>query len=219
MLLIGPGSGKSLLLSVVYPAFSIGQDPADTFLGISAGEGLIQGFQKTVMEWIEFSPVYRKMFPDVLADKNAGWSTERGMFVTGHEQGNPDANYFAAGLTSSALTGKHARKVNCDDIHNKENSASGEACKKVQGDYYKNIIGRADPRGAKFTLAGRRWHTDDIYAHLKESGEWVVMELPAERTGETNDLFWDITIPDGLTCCFTDGSHPLDLEINRSNRH
>lgn len=218
MVIIGPGSGKSLLLSVVYPAFCIGQDPGSTFLGISAGENLIQGFQKTVMDWVEFSPTYHRIFPDVAPDKAAGWSTERGMFVTGHEAGNPDSNYFASGLTSSALTGKHARKVNCDDIHNKENSASGEACLKVQGDYYKNIIGRADPRGCKFTLAGRRWHTADIYEHLKQGGDWVVMELPAERTAETNELYWDITIPDGLICCFNDGSHPLDMEINKGNR-
>lgn len=204
--IIGPGSGKSLLFSVVYPAFMIGQDPTMTCLGVSAGEALMQGFQKTIMEWVEFNEAWRHFFPNVKPDKVAGWSSERGMFVTGHSHGNPDANYWAGGLTSSALTGKHARIQIGDDLHNKESASSAEACMKVHGDYYRTLIGRADPRGCKFVYVGRRWHQEDVYGHLIKTGDWVVMVLPAERTGPRNELYWDVKIPDGLVCCFNDGT-------------
>jgi len=206
MILIGPGAGKSLMLSVAYPAFTVGHDPTTTILGLSAGEALMQGFQKAVMEWVDTSFQWSQLFPKVKADKEAGWSTERGMYVTGRNPGDPDATYFAAGLTSAALTGKHARVLLIDDIHNKENASSSAACLKVISSYYDTVIGRADPRGARFIMAGRRWRDDDIYAHLakEQSEDWVIMTLPAERE-KTDRLYWDVQVPDGLVCCFNEG--------------
>lgn len=210
MLVLGPGAGKSRLTSITYPAFLTGQDPTMTILGISAGESLMTGFQNSVADWIEHSPIWNEIFPDVRPDKNKGWSTERGIFVTGHLPGDPDANYFACGLSSSALTGKHAKLLNCDDLHNKENSQSTDACQRVHGDYYKTILGRQDPQGCKIVLTGRRWNMDDLYGHLKDLGEYVVMELPAIRE-DTDALYWDVAVPTDsfgkpLHCCFTDGS-------------
>jgi hypothetical protein len=207
MVLIGPGSGKSVVLSEVYPSFEVGHDPTSTVLGISAGESLMQGFQRSVMETIEWSPVYKALFPRVRPDKDAGWSTERGMFVTGRELGNPDANFASAGLDSKALTGKHAKIILCDDIHDQENSGSAEQCDKVWARWHNTIIGRADPRGARYIVAGRRWNTEDIYARLMKTGEWVVLELPAERRN-TKDLWIDVTIPEDLICCFNEEVGP-----------
>lgn len=201
MIIQGPGSGKSLLISVAYPAFVIGHKPSTTALGISAGEGLMQGFLKAVMDWIEWSPQWRYFFPDVIPDKEKGWSTQRGLYVTGHEFGDPDASMFCAGVTSSVLTGKHGRLLIVDDLHNRENSQSAEQCQGVIKSYYDTIIGRANPSGARFVVTGRRWSTEDIYGHLKETGEFVTMELPSIRK-DGNELFWDVTCPKDLKCVF-----------------
>ena len=206
---------NSALLSTVFPAFRLGTDPTHTILGISAGEALMQGFQAAVMDWIEFSPQWRAFFPNVRPDKNKGWSTERGMFVKGHPDGDPDASYLACGLTSKRLTGVHARLILGDDLHDEENSTSAESCEGVITTFYRQIMGRADPRGARFVFAGRRWHENDLYNHLMLTGEWVVMNLPALRDrGPSDRLYWDITIPDGLECCFTEimrGDAPSNL--------
>lgn len=216
MLIIGPGSGKSTLLSEVWPPFELGHDPTMTIIGISAGEALMQGFQRSVMETVEWSQEYRALFPRVKPDKQAGWSTERGMFVTGREIGNPDASFQACGLDSKRLTGLHGRMLLLDDIHDSENSGSIEQCEKVVDRYYNTIIGRADPRGARFILAGRRWNEYDVYAHLMKTGEWVVLELPAERDG-TRDLWVDVQIPDGLVCCYNDPDHPIGAATLAAN--
>ena len=204
--IIGPGSGKSSLISILYPAIKIGHDPAHTIIGISAAESLIQGFMRGFGEIVEWSPEYHDIFPGVRPEKGTGWSSERGYNVTGHDAGNPDASYWGAGLDSSTLTGKHARTLILDDIHNEENSKTADACIGVRQKYYKQLIGRADPIGARFILAGRRWSEDDIYGHLMDKGdhEWVFMTLPAERY-ETNELWWDVQVPEGLVCCFTEG--------------
>jgi hypothetical protein len=198
---IGPGSGKSMCLSTMLPAFEIGHDPTITQLGISAGEGLIQGFQRGVMEFIADSKRWKAAFPDVTPDKLAGWSLERGLFVKGHLPGDPDPNYAAFGVDSKKLTGVHARRITLDDIHDKDNGKTSEQCMAVRRTYYNTILGRADPQGCRFIAAGRRWHPDDLYGHFAASGEWVHMNLPAVREGK--DLYWDITMPKGFDCCFS----------------
>lgn len=203
MIIIGPGMGKSLLLSVAFPAWCLGIDPTLTILGVSGGEALIQGFMLAVAKIIEWSPIWRAVFPHVTPDKAGGWSTERGYFVKGRRLGDPDANYWGAGLDSASLTGKHGRLLIFDDIHNKDNSATIVQCEKVVNTYYNTLLGRQDPAGARMIIAGRRFHEHDIYGHLQEQGEFVVMTLPAERQGSKR-LWFDITVPEGLQCVFTE---------------
>jgi hypothetical protein len=193
------------MLSTAYPAFRLGGDPALTIIGVSAGEGLMQGFMQAVMEWIEKSPTWNLLYPEVRPDMARGWSTERGMYVTGRPPGDPDASYFAAGLTSSKLPGLNARLMIFDDLHNEGNSANEEQCAAVRKIYYNTLLGRADPRGARSIMAGRRWHQSDLYGHLLDAEDFVVMVLPAERPG-SRELFWDVYIPSNLECCFNDGS-------------
>lgn len=193
---------NSQFLSITYPAWRIGMDPNTTGLGISGGEALMQGFQRAVMGIVEQSPHWKRVFPNVTPDKSAGWSTEGGMFVTGRHAGIPDASYLACGIDSKYLTGKHGKLLIIDDLHNEENSSTAEQCEKVVIKYAKTIVGRADPMGARFIMAGRRWHTDDVYGVLKGS-DWVVLELPAEREGSRR-LFYDVYVPDALQCVFND---------------
>lgn len=203
LILLGPGGTKSSLTSVAFPAFMLGQRPSTTILGTSAGEGLVQGFQKGVMDWIEWHPAWKILFPHVRPDKDKGWSSERGLYVTGHEAGDPDASYFTCGIDSSVITGKHAKIINIDDIHNRENSATVVQCEGVRKTWYNTLMGRANPQGARYIASGRRWHQEDVYGHWKESGDWVVMELPSFRKG-TNELYWDVTVPKNLVCCFNE---------------
>lgn len=209
-IIVGPGSTKSTLLSIVYPTYVLGLDPSQTILGISAGEFLITGFMRAAMEIIEFSAPYKAIFPDTRPDKGAGWSTERGMFVTNRKPGISDASYWGAGVSSKALVGKHAKTILMDDLHDSENSRSVTGRETLLEIYRNTIIGRADPSVSKtgsdsvrFIIAGRRWHQDDIYGVLEREGNYVVMTLPAERP-DSNFLYWDCVIPDGMVCCFNE---------------
>lgn len=210
MFIVGPGVGKSQFLSVCVPAWMIGHDPNMTILGISGGEALMQGFQEAVAELIQFSPSWNTCYPAIRPDKQRGWSTTGGIFVTGRRPGIPDASYLACGIDSKYLTGKHGKLIIIDDLHNEENSTNADQCDKVVQKYAKTIVGRADPMGARFLMAGRRWHEDDIYGKLKGTPGWVVIEVPHEREKVT-DLYADVYVPDDpetgkpLACVFTDG--------------
>ena len=74
--------------------------------------------------------------------------------------------------------------------------------------YYTTVIGRGDPRGVRYVLAGRRWAKDDLYGHLLESGEWTVLHLPAIRPG-SKLLWYDVTVPRGQENVFTEMLVPL----------
>lgn len=204
MLQVGPGAGKSQLLSIVYPTWMTAHDPSMTSLIISGAEELAGGFMTAAGGIIETNANFRAAFPEVLPDKGLGWSNERGLYVTGRPASVPDASILALGLNSKRLTGKHGRQLILDDLHDKDNSATEAQCEAVCRAYTSQIAGRADPQGARTILAGRRWHESDCYGMLQKDGTFVCMTLPAERP-KAERLYYDITVPVGIECVFTDG--------------
>lgn len=204
LLFLGPpGAGKSALLCNAYPMWEIGQDPSLTILAVSAGEKLPQGFMASVMQTIQHDEKWKKLFPEVRPDMSQGWSLQRGLFVTGHFQSDPDASYIAVGLQSKALTGLHARLHIYDDIHDRENANSAESRAAVKQTYYDTLMGRADPRGARRVAAGRWWAEDDLYQEWIANGDWTVLQLPASRAN-TKRLYYDVFVPHGLECVYTE---------------
>jgi hypothetical protein len=198
-----PGTGKSSLLCTVYPAYRLGKHPADTILSVSASMGLPATFMQAVMQIIQHNKVYRKLFPDVQPAQQLGWSLQRGLFVTGHHPEDENASYMSCGIASKALTGLHCRTMILDDLHDNENAGRPELRASVKTVYYNTLMGRADPRGCRRIAAGRWWAPDDLYQELIANGDWVVLELPAARPGNTR-LWYDVYVPKGITCVYTE---------------
>lgn len=211
-----PGTGKSTLLDIAYPLWELGHDPTLTILSVSAGEALPQGFMAAVMQMIQHDKVFHDLFPEVRPDPSQGWAVTRGLYVKGHHASDSDASYKAVGLASKALTGLHARIHIYDDLHDRENAASPESRQVVKDTYYDTLTGRADPRGARRVAAGRWWAPDDIYQEWIQSGDWVVMELPAVRDGQTR-LWYDVYVPKGMTCVYTEALTPEPIQDQSSH--
>jgi len=204
LLVLGPpGTGKSLLFCSVFPMWLLGHQPSLTILSISAGEKLPQGFMASCMQIIQHDKLFKDLFPDVRPQPQAGWSLQRGLYVTGHEMTDPDASYMSCGLASKALTGLHARLHIYDDIHDRENSSTPEGRLSVRNTYYDTLMGRMDPRGGRRIAVGRWWSPDDLYQEWIQSGDWVVLQLPASRPGNTR-LWYDVYVPQGLECVYSE---------------
>lgn len=198
------GTGKSVLISELFPVWVLGHDPTMAVLSVSAGERLPQTFMQAAMQIIMRDPTFHGLFPSVRPAPGLGWSLDRGLFVTGHHDADENPSYFSCGLASKALTGLHARLMVLDDIHDEENSRTPEARAEVVSRYYRTLVGRADARGCRRVAAGRWWARDDLYQELILSGDWVVMSLPAERPNHRGALYYDVYVPKGLDCVFTE---------------
>ena len=198
-----PGSGKSQLTSVAYPLWELSHNPGMTIMGISGAESLMVGFVKSSMDLIENSHNLKVMFPDMVPNKDSGW-TASGFFVKGRPPGVPDPSYAAYGLQSSTVTGRHAKLIILDDPHDPANSATPDQIQKVVDIYYANISGRRDPEGSRILVVGRRWATDDLYGLLARSNEFVYLNLPAWRFNKTGKLFFDAYVPPDLECVFSE---------------
>ena len=118
---------NSQIISCVYPTFALGRNPKLSILGISAAENLVQGFQQSGMEIIEQSKAFAEFFPNVHPDKKAGWSVGNGIYLQERAKGTPDPSWFACGIGSSSLVGKHADVISIDDVHNEENTHPSSA--------------------------------------------------------------------------------------------
>lgn len=184
LMIAPPGTGKSMLISVVWPTYRLGMNPSEMILGISGAEGLIQGFIQSAMRIIDIEPIFKEIFPKVVPEKESGWSSERGLFVKGHPPAESDASYWGCGIGSKALTGKHGTTIILDDIHDEENSKTLDQIKNVIRIFDMQIMGRTNPKGARMIVAGRRWHVDDIYGRLEKRGDFTVITLPAERPNQ-----------------------------------
>jgi hypothetical protein len=213
LLFLGPaGTGKSMLINTAFASLALGRDPATTILSVSAGEGLPQGFMSAVMQVIATDPTWKEFFPSVRPDPQQGWSIQRGLFVNGHHPSESDASYFSCGIGSKALTGKHGRIHIYDDIHDEENASTPEARSQIVQKYYRLLMGRADPLGVRRIAAGRWWAEDDLYQEWIINGDWVVLQLPASRHGHTGPLYYDVFVPKGMECVYTETLQPNELQ-------
>lgn len=207
LFLAPPGTGKSNLMCTAYPLYELSRDPSTTIISVSAGEGLPQTFMQSAMQIIQHNKVWKELFPDITPAQDMGWSLQRGLFVNGHHPEDENASYIAAGLSSKRLIGLHSRLMIMDDVHDRENSNTVEGRQGVKNAYYDTLVGRADPRGVRRVAAGRWWAEDDLYQEWINSGDWVVLELPAVRPGQKK-LWFDVYVPKGLECVYS--ALPLD---------
>ena len=211
-----PGAGKSNLLCSVYPVWALGHDPALTVMSVSAGEALPQNFMSASMQIIQHDRTFRELFPEVRPAPQMGWSIQRGLFVAGHHPSDPDPSYASFGISSKRLTGAHARLHVYDDIHDRENAQTPEQRADVKAIYYDTLLGRGDPRETRRVAVGRWWAEDDVYQEWIANGDWVVLQLPARRLGSVR-LWYDVFVPKGMECVYTETLEPEPEQDDGSN--
>lgn len=211
MVIISPGSGKSNLVDIAFPTWELGLDNNQTIIAVSAGEGLVRDFLQASMGVIE-SKIYKDIYPNSIPDKNKGWSKATGIFLQ-RSTSVASPSYIVAGVESRIITGKHGSILIGDDLHDENNTQTVELVDKLENWYYRTFLGRQNPEGARIILVGRRWLTSDVYGRLKDSENWLVMTLPVlQDTIDSDELFYDVTIPPNLSCVFNNFEPKDDLE-------
>lgn len=202
------GSSKTTTVTIGWLAFQIGLKPHKSYMLVQVGDELAKDTVQEIADLIEYNPGWQRVFPDVAADRKAGWST-RGYEVKrvdmdyedwrqlcANEKGK-DPSLVGMGYKSRAIIGRHPTgALILDDIHDENNTRSGRelatVIKIVQG----TILPTVTPDTWKVAV-GTPWRRDDVLAYLKGTGEFESVKTPAIRVKEAGSRDKELGLGEG----------------------
>lgn len=174
---IAPRFGKSMLLSLYFPAWFMGNYPEQKLIISSHTADLAVDFGRKVRNLID-SKEYKEIFPGITlsADsKSAGrWNT------------NESGEFFAVGV-GGAVAGRGADLLIVDDPFSEQDVLNGnyEVFDKVYEWYAYGARTRLMP-GGRVVVLHTRWAKNDLIGRLieeaaknEESDQWDYIEFPA----------------------------------------
>ena len=173
MVLMPPGSGKSVYSSVLFPVWWLLRHHKASVLAASHTAELARHFGRQGRNLIA---EHKALLGYGLAGDNR--AAHRFQTTVGGE-------YFAAGL-GGPITGRRADLVVIDDPIKSHAEADSSTHREFVWDWYRSeLVTRLKPKG-RIALIMTRWHQDDLGGRLLASGEdWTVLRLPA--IAEDND--------------------------------
>lgn len=175
---MAPRMGKSMLSSIYFPAWFIGNFPKKKMMMISNTADLAVDFGRKVRNLVD-TELYAQIFPGVTlaADsKSAGrWNTNQG------------GEYFAVGVEGK-LAGRGGDLIVIDDPHSEADILSGKTAEvfaKAFEWYQFGVRTRLMPEG-RVAIIATRWDKKDLTGRVIDKGlkepeadQWKVIEFPA----------------------------------------
>lgn len=184
-----PGSMKSLLVSVFFPAWVWIRHPHKRFLTVTNEQGLaVRDALK--MKWIIESDWFQYRWPTKLKDDQ----NEKTLFLNdklGHRQ--------SQGISAN-ITGKRGDILCLDDLHDATTAQSDVIRASVIEAYDSKLSSRLNsPAESAIVLIMQRLHSDDITGHLlrKAKTKWTHLVIPMRYEGKpTYDAGKDLGRPE-----------------------
>jgi phage terminase large subunit-like protein len=174
---IPPGTAKSLMVSVFYPAWVWISKPEERILAFSAEQSLaIRDNLK--MKQIVTSQWYQRYWPLAL-DSSQNEKTHFTNTKTGFRQG--------VGI-SAAVTGKRGTLLLIDDPNDAKQAFSDVIRQSVNDTYDQSITTRVnDPVHSGIILIQQRLHESDLTGHLlkKSKTDWCHLKIPMLYEGQS----------------------------------
>ncbi len=168
-----PGTGKSTIASVMYPAWRWARRPGWRVITASHAHRLALRDSVRTRRLVE-GEWYRSRFAkdtwELRGDQNRGDDYEN----------TKGGRRLAVGV-GGALTGDRADEADCDDLLNAMDARSDAARRTVNDWVTWALMNRLDdPEHAPIVVIQQRLHGDDPIGHLLETGGWEYLRLPAE---------------------------------------
>jgi predicted phage terminase large subunit-like protein len=174
---IAPRHGKSQIVSIFFIAWYLGHFPSHKIMLVSHTTDLAVDFGRKVRNTIA-DPRYQEVFPTTMLavdSKSAGrWNTTAG------------GEFFACGI-GSAIAGRGAHLLVCDDVHSEQDVLNGnfEVFQRAYEWFTYGARTRLMP-GARIAIVGTRWHQDDLIGRVIKdmaanplADQYEVFEFPA----------------------------------------
>ena len=209
------GFGKSTDL-VLFVAWMVGVRPSGSTGIVRINDTKAQLTGDLIAEMIEMHKGWKACFPNVLPDKTAGWSSEKGYNVIDtNVTGAPDGAGFlkgyskwrqmclsdhptesslmSAGIESGNIIGWHPTNgMYFDDLHDEKNTRSAAEMQKVVDILENNIIPTwFTPKGKPILgCVCTPWDsTRDAYHSLLQTGLFDLVKIPVFEFDEAGEMF------------------------------
>lgn len=169
-----PRSMKSVLCSILFPAWVLGRNPNFRILLVGGSvQTAIDVFGRPLKNFIA-TEEYRSIFPNTQLDPKA--SSAQRFFTT------MGGGYFCAGA-GTGIAGRGGDFIICDDMLSEQNAFSKVERTKINNNYVPGIRSRSQP-GAAELMVNTRWVLDDPSGFLLNldkgsSRPWKVVCIPA----------------------------------------
>ncbi len=169
-----PRSMKSVLCSILFPAWVLGRNPAFRVLLVGGTVQVAQDvFGRPLRTLIE-SEEYKAIFPATILDQKA--SSAQRFFTTA-------GGGFFCGGAKTGIAGRGGDFIICDDMLSEQTAFSKTERTVINNNYIPGIRSRANP-GAAELLVNTRWVLDDPSGFLLKVDKdslrpWKVVCIPA----------------------------------------
>lgn len=170
MITIPPRHMKSLIGSVMFPAWVLGRSPSRKLMCVSYSQDLATGHSLTFRRLIQ-SEFYRCVFPQTATS-----------FIRTSED-DLETKHGGSRLSTSlagTMTGFGADYILIDDLMKAQDASFPEARKRVREIVDKALVSRLNDKArGRIISIQQRLHQDDLVAHFKEKGGFRELEFPA----------------------------------------
>ena len=173
---VPPGSSKSTIVSIMWPAWEWTREPWLRYLTASYDQDLATRFAVQSRELIR-SSWYQARWPNVTLkrdqDLKRSYANTSGGERFATSPGSPGA--------SAGGTGRHAHRILIDDAINAAAVTSETALQHVAEWHDGTISTRfADPKTGTEVIIQQRLAERDLAGHVLEQGDWEILCLPEE---------------------------------------
>ena len=167
---VPPRTLKSTLCSIVFPAFVLGCNPRNRFIGASYSENLAFMFSRSCRDLMR-SALYQRLFPNTRIASGRDSQME---FAT------TAGGYRLSTSTAGTLTGRGANFVVVDDPIKAQDAFSASVRETTNEWVGNTLLSRLDNKATdSIVVVMQRLHPDDLSGHLLDRGGWTHLNIPA----------------------------------------
>lgn len=211
MIFMPPGSSKTLICSILFPAWLYGLHPNWHVIVVGYNDEFASDKIGHPLKELMGSAEYKDIFPDTKIRHD---SKSKGRFVT-----TAKGEFKALGSRARAA-GRRAHLLICDDTVSEKDAWSKTLRTEINNNYIGGLRSRLmrTPRGAEI-IVNTRYHQEDVSGFLLKIDEesvrpWSVLSIPAVLDATASKLLREPNDPKGL---YTEGTsfwpemQPLEL--------
>lgn len=176
------GSGKTYSLGW-FGLHCLGNDITGRGAIIGASVGSASKVLSVIRDAIEDErgehPEVHLVFPDLVPSPDVSDPWGQNAITIERPGGIRDPSFVAVGVKAAKLPGSRLKWLIVDDMLDEVNTATREARDKLERNFGRKILTRADVRDAKIVVDNTPWEHDDLTFKLEQAG-WPTLSMEVE---------------------------------------